>query len=265
VKQDRRAISERFDRRAATYDQSGMHQWQARQAARLLAPVAGQSLLDIATGTGLAARAVSDLTGSTGRVVGIDVSHQMLRVAAAQPGYPQHRYVRADAQRLPFQAAVFDAVLCVAAIPYLPDLDRAVAEWRRVTRHGGGLVFTTPAKDGIPVLRLLRHAAAEHGLQVTSPDADLDSPQHITTRAHDLALAVETVQRQTFPEPLDADPRAAFDHILGYGFADPLRTTTDRVGRDVYRSYRDAYLAERAAGPGEHTVLFTKCHFPHKT
>jgi hypothetical protein len=40
-----------------------MHQWQARQAARLLAPVAGQSLLDIATGTGLAARAVSDLTG----------------------------------------------------------------------------------------------------------------------------------------------------------------------------------------------------------
>ena len=63
MRQDRRAISERFDRRAATYDQSGMHQWQARQAARLLAPVAGQSLLDIATGTGLAARAVSDLTG----------------------------------------------------------------------------------------------------------------------------------------------------------------------------------------------------------
>ena len=63
MRQDRRAISERFDRRAVTYDQSGMHQWQARQAARLLAPVAGQSLLDIATGTGLAARAVSDLTG----------------------------------------------------------------------------------------------------------------------------------------------------------------------------------------------------------
>ena len=98
MRQDRRAISERFDRRAATYDQSRMHQWQARQAARLLAPVAGQSLLDIATGTGLAARAVSDLTGSTGRVVGIDVSHQMLRVAAAQPSYPQHRYVRADAR-----------------------------------------------------------------------------------------------------------------------------------------------------------------------
>ena len=156
-------------------------------------------------------------------------------------------------------------LLCVAATPYLPDLDHAVAEWRRVTRRGGALVFTTPAEDGITVFRLLRHAAAEHGVQLASPDAGLDSPQHITTRAHALALAVETVQRQTFPEPLDADPRAAFDHILGYGFADPLRTTTDRVGRDVYRSYRDAYLAERAAGPGEHTVLFTKCHFPHKT
>ncbi len=126
-------------------------------------------------------------------------------------------------------------------------------------------MFTTPAEDGIPVFRLLRHAAAEHGLQLASPDAGLASPRHITTRAHGLALAVETVQRHAFPEPLDTDPRAAFDHILGYGFADPLRTTTDRVRRDVYRSYRDAYLDERAAGLGEHTVLFTKCHFPHET
>jgi hypothetical protein len=43
-----------------------------------------------------------------------------------------------------------DALLCVAAIPYLPDLAKAVTEWRRVSQADADLVFTTPPPTALP-------------------------------------------------------------------------------------------------------------------
>ncbi len=46
--------------------------------------------------------------------------------------------------------AAFDALLCIAAIPYLPDVAQAVTEWRRVAQPGADLVFTTPQPTASP-------------------------------------------------------------------------------------------------------------------
>jgi ubiquinone/menaquinone biosynthesis C-methylase UbiE len=137
-------IGAEFDRRAATYDHSKMHRWQADQAVQLLQPQPAQRILDIATGTGLAARACVRITHAPQQIVGIDVSHGMLQAVAA---VSRSSYLQADAAQLPFRPATFDALLCVAAIPYLPDLAKAVTEWRRVARPGADLVFTTPAAE----------------------------------------------------------------------------------------------------------------------
>ena len=102
---------------------------------------------DIATGTGLAARACALITHAPPQIVGIDVSHGMLQAAAA---VSRSSYLQADAAQLPFRPATFDALLCVAAIPYLPDLAKAVAEWRRVAQPGADLVFTTPPPTASP-------------------------------------------------------------------------------------------------------------------
>lgn len=60
--------------------------------------------------------------GGHGRVVGVDLSPGMLRVAAERsPG--NCSCVVADAHRLPFGADRFDLIMCVAGLPYL-DLDR---------------------------------------------------------------------------------------------------------------------------------------------
>lgn len=45
-------IGAEFDRRAATYDTSAMHRWQAREAVRLAAPRPRTWVLDVATGQG---------------------------------------------------------------------------------------------------------------------------------------------------------------------------------------------------------------------
>ena len=76
-------VAEELDRRAATYEGSEMHRWQAQWAAQLLDLQPAQRILDIATGTGLAARAAVELAEGT-TVVGIDVS-RCWRSRAASP------------------------------------------------------------------------------------------------------------------------------------------------------------------------------------
>jgi ubiquinone/menaquinone biosynthesis C-methylase UbiE len=96
-----------------------MHRWQTDQAVQMLQPQPAQRILDIATGTGLAPRACALITHAPEQIVGNDVSHGMLQAAAA---VSRSSYLQADAAQLPFRPATFDALLCVAAIPYPPDL-----------------------------------------------------------------------------------------------------------------------------------------------
>jgi ubiquinone/menaquinone biosynthesis C-methylase UbiE len=71
----------------------------------------------------------------------------MLRIALQHTNSDCQTFLRADAHRLPFQPGVFDAILCVAAVPYLQDLPQAVAEWRRVSRPGAVAVSNTPSRN----------------------------------------------------------------------------------------------------------------------
>jgi len=73
------------------------------------------------------------------RVVGLDLSFHMLK-RAAKSGLKN--VVVADAQRLPFAPAAFDALLILEAIGHF-DLSAAFAEARRVLKPGGSLLITT--------------------------------------------------------------------------------------------------------------------------
>jgi len=231
-----------FDRRAPTYDDGILHRRNAEHAALLLASRPGQRVLDLATGTGLALRACA------GDRVGVDISAGMLRVAAARSA---GRYVRADVTRLPFRDGTFDALLCVAAVPYLPDFARALTEWRRVARPGAVLVFTTPASDSVTALGLVREAARRHGIDVPDPHGDLGAAQAITARLGALGVTVDHIESRTFRERLGPDARAAFDAVFDNGFAEPL-PEADRV----FATFRPLYEKTRDA---EHIVLYTRC------
>jgi SAM-dependent methyltransferase len=251
-------IRQEFDRRAATYDQSEMHRWQADQAVQLLQPQPAQRILDIATGTGLAARACARITRAPRQIVGIDVSHGMLQAAAA---LSTSSYLQADAAKLPFRPATFNALLCVAAVPYLPDLARALIEWRRVAQPRAHLVFTTPAADGIETLRLIRQAAAAHGLDIPDPHTRLGTAYQIADTLDNLGLVLRHVEERTYPDLLDADPRTAYDHWLEYGFLDQLRNAPLAIAAAVYESFQSAYREQQAAGNAQHVTMFTRCSF----
>src|SRR5918995_548850 len=79
---------------------------------------AGQSVLDVACGTGIVARTAAQRVGSGGRVVGVDLNPAMLTVAQRVCRGVELR--RADVADLPFEPGTFDAALCQMGAHVLP-------------------------------------------------------------------------------------------------------------------------------------------------
>ena len=104
---------------------------------------AGQSVLDVACGTGVAARAARDVVGSGSRVVGLDLNPAMLEVA--RDARPDLEWAQGDAEDLPFAEAEFDVALCQSALFFFADPGRAVAEMARVVVPGGMVALQTYA------------------------------------------------------------------------------------------------------------------------
>jgi SAM-dependent methyltransferase len=138
-------------RQEAFGDDIGQNSWltseeQDRFLGRLdLSP--RKTLLDVACGAGGPALRIAASTGCS--VVGIDVHEQAVATAsslAAQRGLAERAGFRSiDATGpLPFSDASFDAITCIDAINHFSDRPRVIAEWARLLRVGGRLLFTDP-------------------------------------------------------------------------------------------------------------------------
>jgi SAM-dependent methyltransferase len=92
----------------------------------------GQRVLDVACGTGVAARAAADV-GAT--VVGLDLNEAMLAVARRLR--PDVEWRQGDAAELPFADNSFDTVLCQSALMFFPDPAAALREMARVSTPEG--------------------------------------------------------------------------------------------------------------------------------
>jgi ubiquinone/menaquinone biosynthesis C-methylase UbiE len=118
------------------------------EAARL-AP--GHRVLDVATGTGLAAEAAVAVVGPDGSVVAADISRDMVEQARTQLSrFPNVSVAVEDGQALSFPQGSFDAVVCNMGLMFFPDPARGLSEFRRVLRPNGRAavsVNTTPERS----------------------------------------------------------------------------------------------------------------------
>lgn len=101
----------------------------------------GQSVLDVACGTGVVAREAADRTAGQGRVVGLDLNPGMLEVAYRLR--PEIEWQLGDAGDLPFPDGSFDVVLCQAALMFFDDRARAIREMARVVAPDGTVAVQT--------------------------------------------------------------------------------------------------------------------------
>ncbi|RYP87233.1 methyltransferase domain-containing protein [Nocardioides guangzhouensis] len=131
---------------ARTYDEVFVPALFAQWAPQLVSCArirAGDDVLDVACGTGVVARAVADVVGAGGRVVGVDLNPAMLEVAGARS--PDLEWRIGDAEDLPYREGEFAHALCQSALFFFPDPRRAVAEMARVVRRGGTVALQTYA------------------------------------------------------------------------------------------------------------------------
>jgi len=132
----------------------------------------GDSVLDVACGQGNFTLAFAERVGPDGLVVGLDIAGAMLTRAARhvrETGVRNVLLVRGDALVLPIAAGAFPRVACSGGLHQIPDLPRALAEFRRVSRPGGRLVASgfasLPGSTGA-TRRLMRRAADLHAVDL---------------------------------------------------------------------------------------------------
>ena len=165
-------VSTRYDRTNAVLSVGNAALWRVATT-RAVAPRAGETILDVAAGTGTSS---ASLARNGASVVAADFSEGMIEVGRQrQAGNPFVRFVQADAMALPFDDDAFDAVTISFGLRNIVDPKKALAEFYRVVKPGGRVViceFSQPplAPDPRGLLRLpeVRDARARPGRQLQS-------------------------------------------------------------------------------------------------
>ena len=97
----------------------------------------GARVLDVGCGSGWATRLLADLA-INGRVTGIDISDEMVRVAReASQSYPNADFEIASAEQLPFDTDEFTHAFSMESLYYYRNIPKALSEIHRVLKNGG--------------------------------------------------------------------------------------------------------------------------------
>jgi len=113
------------------------HRPVGEQAIELMAIPAGARVLDVGCGSGWASRLMA-ASAVNGRVVGIDIADEMIRLArASSASFPNAEFQVASAEKLPFSDGEFSHAFSMESLYYYADMPGALREIRRVLEPGG--------------------------------------------------------------------------------------------------------------------------------
>jgi ubiquinone/menaquinone biosynthesis C-methylase UbiE len=219
-----------FDRASTTYGQVGptYFAYFGRRLVKCADLRPGMRVLDVACGRGAVLFAAAEAIGSAGLVTGIDLAHGMVEATRSeilQRGLSQVTVQVMDAEHLEFPDATFDAVTCGFALFFLPSLDTALTEFRRVLRSGGRLAVST---WGSPDHRwkwyddLVRsHRPGAPELHAPFADAEVNTAEKVTARLQQAGLTNISVESETATFSFNS-PEEWWDKLWSLYFREPL-------------------------------------------
>ena len=209
---------------------------------------AGSRVLDVGTGTGVAARAA--VAGGAALVVGIDPSLSMLAAARREGGQP--RFAAAQAIDLPFRSATFDAVLSAFSLSHFAKVDTALFDMLRVLRSGGRLGVATwgPGDDEFTrawnevAERFAEHEILQDAYLRAMPGGErFSDPARLKDALHEAGLRDIRIERREYRFEMSAE-----DYLLGRETAATGRFLRQMLGDEFWETFRHetrAVFAER--------------------
>lgn len=161
-------VSEIFDRAASQYGKksSSFFTYFGKRLVEQFKVLPNQHVLDVATGRGAVLFPLAEAVGPLGKVVGIDISPQMLKETSTEVLARHLNWVELqcmDAEQLSFPDNSFDCIFCGFALFFFPSILRALSEFKRVLKPSGRLVVSIWGKDSEldawinAEIKLLRH------------------------------------------------------------------------------------------------------------
>ena len=189
----------------------------------------GQRVLDVASGTGVVARAAAARMASPGpsqgHVIASDISATML--THVPTGFPDNgttlETVEGSATALPLPDESVDVVVCQQGLPFIPDRAAAVREMRRVLRPGGRVGIAVWL-SGVPLEPFETYASAllAHGAAEPYPNAFNIPSYCMSAEAVEDAVAAAGFDDVTIDiQQLELDwpgPQAAAQGVCGTPF-----------------------------------------------
>ncbi|MCJ1399746.1 hypothetical protein MMC11_002948 [Xylographa trunciseda] len=162
------SVAQIYDARSEHYD-TAFHARIAEDFVEWANLRPGDSVLDLAAGTGLVALPAKRKVGPSGRVVAIDISDGMMEVGrrkAARDGldveFISHDITDLTKLNLISNGARgFDAITCCSALVLLKNPEDAIRHWVSLLAPGGRLVVDVPCESAMVVSFLLDKVAKE--------------------------------------------------------------------------------------------------------
>jgi ubiquinone/menaquinone biosynthesis C-methylase UbiE len=221
----------------------------------------GDSVLDVACGTGAVARAASALVGDAGSVAGLDINAGMLAAAhkVATAANQDIEWHEASAESMPFEDARFNAVLSSQGIMFFPDLRQGLSEMCRVAAHGGRVIASFWAG---PLGRSPYIAASNQRLEPVVPEGMQVVEQAFGVDRDEVAsifraLGMTEITAETVEEMVSLPPIA--DYFPGYAaslpYADDFEALSPAVKQRLYEEITSD-LASYVQGDGTLRVPF---------
>lgn len=142
----------------------------------------GQTVLDVATGTGQPALTIAKIVGPNGKVVGVDLSPEMLEIAKQEAAYLGLSNVAVfqvvnDESLSIFSDNTFDSVVCRNGLMLMPDPVKALKAFLRVLKPGGKAAVTvwgSPEKSpvmGVVMKTISKHVPSDMSPRSAAPSA----------------------------------------------------------------------------------------------
>lgn len=174
IEEKQKLVAQVFDSVAHRYDlmndlmSGGIHRLWKKVALSLCQLREGQTVLDVASGTGDLAYAMAKKVGPEGNVVLSDINPNMLKIAKDKMidkglcGYID--YVEANAEALPFPANTFDRIMIGFGLRNVTHKDKALSHFYRVLKPGGRLIVLEFSHPTTPLLGKLYDTYSFHVL-----------------------------------------------------------------------------------------------------
>ncbi|WP_455221146.1 class I SAM-dependent methyltransferase [Kaarinaea lacus] len=248
-------ITNSYDKRSVNYDNSQWHRDVAINTVNYCPPEEGQKVLDVATGTGTIAFYTSELVGSSGHVIGIDISNGMLNKCnekLASSNLNNLEFQFGDGENLDFPPNSFDRIYCSSAFFWMSHPLATLRHWYELLKPGGQIGFnTSPSKsffwgDGA------RRALAKHGIQYICniPAGDHDDARRLVELAGFTNFRFHQVENGCFLKTEETKkPLLTLQHYAPGQHPHPLENVSEDTLRLAQRDY-EAEIDELATEQG---------------